>query len=623
MAPTPLRQKLLASVVKDYLKDTSFKPVLKPALRAAFNKELQQQQDSAHLHRKVKESSSMSDVPVEAVGERDQALSGMPTLQETVAAEREEWARKVAGSGKKEKKGRSGTKRLFKDLDTAHSEDDSDSEEKDVAPIEEREFAKATFSSVETPVQATKRGTSSNAGMTPKEIEARKEQSRMETEMQDWLRQRRDYFDMLFSKGSMEDYFATKAAQKSHTSQGTAEEVAEEVGQRLENRNKPIEWKAETIDDPISWTDFYDNFKRHILHKGRLHPRSYIAPRLLRTLEPFMLLERSLEDWNLLSNEVWLEAVNNLLSKRFGWATTLEEVTLHTKDMVPQWEDFIESCQPMLRNRTLTEKEKKRKVVDAILAGGYPHESLELRELIEKDSIDFKSFLQPAAVLLGDLATVAKRVLRKNGAAVQDSKRRRSETSTVMTITPTPPVIKCSNCLKIGHVAKDCRLPLTCHLCHQTGHFSKFCPRRGQQGRGLNDSRGGGRNSGGRRGKADYNKDRPRYNNNHNHGRQMPRQPRPPMVAFTNENNSGNNSNSLINTYNGNSNMNNSNNYNDRGGGNSHSNNSFGDYNRGSDNRFYNSNNNFDRRGQTSDDNYNSFNYYGNNNNNNNSNRSY
>lgn len=622
MAPTPLRQKLLASVVKDYLKDTSFKPVLKPALRAAFNRELQQQQDSAHLHPTVEESSSISDVPVEALDERDRALKGMPTLKETVAAEREKWARKLAGSGKKEKKGRSGTKRLFQDVDTVHSEDDSDSEEKDVAPVEEREFAKATFSSVETPMQAPKRDTGSSAGMTPKEIEAHKEQSRMETEMQDWLRQRRDYFDMLFSKGNMEDYFATKAMQKSNTSQGTAEEVAEEVGQRLENRNKPVEWKSDTIDDPASWTDFYDNFKRHILHKGKLHPRSYIAPKLLRTMEPFMLLERSLADWNLLSNEVWLEAVNNLLSKRFGWSTTLEEVTLHTKDMVPQWEDFIESCQPMLRNRTLTDKEKKRKVVDAILAGGYPHESLELRELIEKDSIDFKSFLQPAAVLLGDLATVAKRVLRKNGVAGQDSKRRRSETATVMTVTPTPPVLKCSNCLRTGHLWKDCRLPLTCHLCHQTGHFAKFCPRQNQQGRSSSESKGGGRNSGGRRGRSDFNKGRSsyqsndrRYNNNNNHGRQMPRQPRPPMVAFTNENNNGNNSNNFVNTYNGNSNMN-SNNYIDQRD-------NFNDYNRGSDSRFYNSNNNSDRRGNNSDGNYNNFNYYGNNNSNINSNRSH
>jgi hypothetical protein len=39
-------------------------------------------------------------------------------------------------------------------------------------------------------------------------------------------------------------------------------------------------------------------------------------------------------------------------------------------------------------------------------------------------------------------------------------------------------VIKCSNCQKKGHLAKDCRGKVTCYKCNKEGHISTQCPLR-------------------------------------------------------------------------------------------------------------------------------------------------
>lgn len=599
------RKKFIASLVEEYIKDPSFKPALSPAAMQAFREELQKQRDRAQVHPMGSEEiSNEGEVDSDAESVDAMATGDMPTLQEAAAADREERARKAMGSTKKIRE--PGRKRALVDEDPIV---EADSEVEEQPSIEERKFAKAKVrpmseaTAVETPMQqAPMARAAAYAGMTPKEIQNLKDKARTDLAMSDWIRQQQGDFNTMMSKANqLDEYFAARG--ESHDGD-TAEDVAEIVGQRLDNRHKPSEWKADTVDDPASWMEFYDNFQRHILHKGRSHPKAYIAPRLLRTLEHFMAQERNLDDWQKLSNSAWLEAINVLLSNKFGWSTVVEEVSLQTRDMIPLWEDFLESCRPMVHNRTLTEKEKKRKVVDAIQSGGYSYESLQLREFIEDDSIDFKSFLRPVTITLGQLATIAKRLLRKNAGAAQDAKRRRVEPTNVMAITGNVNTLRCSNCLKMGHTTRECRSLVVCHLCQQQGHFAKNCQQKAAPGRGHTDRRNTNRGGGGRRERQDYNRHRGSNFNTGGRGggrgggfgRSTSRPSRPPIVAFasdynTNNNSGSSNSNSFVNSYSGfSNNMSNNNPINQ---GNSYSdNNYYNNSSRVSDNRFSSSNNN-------------------------------
>lgn len=356
------------------------------------------------------------------------------------------------------------------------------------------------------------------------------------------------------------------------------EEMAEIVGQRLENRHRPTEWNGEHLDDQNAWKTFYDNFARHLRHKGRAHPKIFIAPRLLRNLEYLLATEKDLAEWDKLSPTDWLEAADTLLIKTYGWEAIAEKLVLETEEMAPLWENFMEKCQSLAHNRSIALKEKKKRIANAIRDGGYEHESLNLRDLVDNPKIEFQEFLQSVATTLNTLATVAKRLKKPRVEVIASM----SPATTISTET-TSSQIRCHNCNQIGHMVKDCAFPTVCRKCGKPGHIAKDCRagRISHSNRRIPYKYNNNNHNNNNSYQRDNNYNRP-YNNNYSNNNNYRHRPRfnnsnyrpkraplrrPALVAFSGDNYRNSNNNN----YNNNSNPNN-NNY-------GYSNNNYGNYN--------------------------------------------
>ncbi len=575
------REALLQLAVLDYLADPTFMPVLAPASMRAFHAEVAR----VLAERELSSSNTIEEGVHSEHGEgADPEESGegvaadMPTLQESMAAYQRERARKQAGSTRQGSK-ISGTKRA---LVESTSGSDSGYEQVDGESDEERQIVKAKPTirvrqeqGMGIPKQSTgAKELNADSGLIPQATNSKSKQDQAEQALAEWRRKQQptDLLGAAKLPRALDEPIQMGTLRMNNTDEVIAD-MAEQVGSRIESRNKPTEWKSSTIDDQVAWREFYDKFKCHILQKGKEHPRAYIPPKHIRNLQFLMRRVRSLSAWENLGANDWLEGVNTVLTQHYGWAVTVEEVTLATEDMAPLWEDFMEKCQSMINTTALPDKEKKKKVVDAIQKGGYTHESMVLRELVENEEIDFPNFLQPVAELLGTLDTIAKR-LRKSTALAQDFKRRRTEgAGSVLAVmdhtkpSPSGPsnnTSRCNRCNKIGHWARDCRSKLS-H--YQQGYQAREGPR--QQSNGGRGYRREFRPPMGR----DFRPPMGREKNVVNQGNQMnpvatvrnagglshqgrsstngltPRQSRP-VVAFTgdnNSNNSGDNFNTCVN----------------------------------------------------------------------------
>lgn len=426
-----MKTSTLNELAKQFCLDPSFRPVLSPKSAPAFYKEVARLQELLANHT-AKLTASVE-------------MGAMPSLQETMAVEREKKGL-MTNEKKKAKKASAIEADIPKVSGTKRALDDG-----------EMDAAEIVANSMATLAETTGNPRTKRLGLTEEELESLEKATESERICELWMEKQ----SVKTKVPSIEEI------QRKTADLETMETVAEIVGERMDNRNKPSEWTNSTIDDATSWKTFFDNFQRHLLHKGKSHPRQYISAKLLRTLEFIMKAERPLSEWELLTPVQWLNGVDKLLATHFGWRASIEELTLNFKDDAPNWEEFLENCQSLVSDRSLTLKARKQRVADAIQARGLSYESLQLRELVEDDRVEFQPFLQPVAMILEHLATISKRLQR----AKNFKKNQGVEASVSLAVAE----LKCGNCQNIGHSTKDCQAPTICRICNKTGHLARDC----------------------------------------------------------------------------------------------------------------------------------------------------